>query len=44
MRVGLLPPGADGRAPHMPVVTHKKRRTVVHESAPWEGPPRDEES
>jgi 23S rRNA pseudouridine2605 synthase len=45
-RVGLLPPGADGRAPHMPVVTHKKRRTVAREGAPaWDDTvPRDDES
>jgi 23S rRNA pseudouridine2605 synthase len=43
-RVGLLPPGADGRVPPMPVVTHKKRRTVVPEGAtPWDGTPRDED-
>jgi 23S rRNA pseudouridine2605 synthase len=44
-RVGLLPPGADGRAPHMPVVTHKKRRTLVTEGGePWMAPPRDDDS
>ena len=45
-RVGLLPPGADGRAPHMPVVTHKKRRTVAREGVPaWDDAlPRDDES
>ncbi|HVE51490.1 MAG TPA: pseudouridine synthase [Casimicrobiaceae bacterium] len=44
-RVGMLPPGADGREPHMPIVTHKKRRTVVAETIePWSVPPRDDES
>jgi 23S rRNA pseudouridine2605 synthase len=44
-RVGLLPPGADGRPPHMPVVTHKKRRTLVAEGGePWSGPPREDDN
>ncbi|HVF62971.1 MAG TPA: pseudouridine synthase [Casimicrobiaceae bacterium] len=40
-RVGQKPKSAEGRAPSMPVVTHKKRRSIV---APDSTPPRDDEN
>ena len=42
-RVGHKPPGADGRAPSMPVVIHKKSRRVPTAVAPATSWPRDEE-
>lgn len=44
-RVGQMPPGAEGRAPSMPVVIHKKSRrsSLPNAIAPTPSWPRDEE-